>query len=52
VLKQVFIFSASGIEDILIFQNKFNFDFQIELWSRYFGLFWLGDCFGYSKNVG
>ncbi len=22
-------------------------DFQIELWYRYFGIFWLGNCFGH-----
>jgi hypothetical protein len=29
------------------------FDFQIELWWRYFVLFWFGDCFGSPfQNLG
>jgi len=34
----------------LRFQKMFDvdfFNFHIELSYRYFGLFWLGDCFGY-----
>ncbi len=48
------IFKVCFVMGISMVQNLFDvgvLDFQIGIWSRYFEIFWFGNCFGYfSKN--
>jgi hypothetical protein len=33
-------------------KGKMAFEFEIQLYCRCFGNFWLGNCFGYLKKIG
>ncbi len=54
ILTYVRSFKTWFVVGILRFQKWFDVDvlgFQIEVCCRYFSLYWLGDCLGYSlKN--
>ncbi len=54
ILTYIYSFKTWSVVGILRFLKWFDvdvIDFQIEVHCRYFDLFWLGDCWGYSlKN--